>query len=139
MDLYYPGLDALPTLHEDIIDTDTPHLETERLKRDLAAMLAMDATAARSIHSQPPRRTAILSDETTAGAIKLQSWWRQRAAQQQLATLMLEKFEADEARRRMREQRLVEDTLQLLDRLALQTHLTNEAYLAKCRKNHQNR
>ncbi|RHY26546.1 hypothetical protein DYB32_007510 [Aphanomyces invadans] len=111
----YPGLDPgpLPTLSESV-EADLHHLETERLKRDLAAMVAMDATIARSIASN--MMTGVASAETTAGAIKLQSWWRQRVAQAKLATLMLEKFEADEARQRLREQRLVEDTLQLLDR-----------------------
>ncbi|KAF0716112.1 Aste57867_3020 [Aphanomyces stellatus] len=120
---------------EDDDDAFLEALQTERLKRDLASMVALDPIAARALlpaDYSPP-------SEADAAVIRIQSRWRQRRAQREFTRLLWDKYEADEAARRLREQKLVEDTLQMLDRLALQRKMTAEAYMNKCRKNHQNR
>ncbi|KAH9136819.1 hypothetical protein AeRB84_018188 [Aphanomyces euteiches] len=125
------------------IDIALDDLEAERLKRDLAFLYMLDAGAAKAVEESISSHTPHPDDRTAAtsskAAVRIQSCWRRIKAKRRLTELLWEKFTAEEAQRRQRELEIVNDTWQLLDRLELQHRLANEAYLAKCRRNHQNR
>ncbi|KAG9413353.1 hypothetical protein AC1031_012567 [Aphanomyces cochlioides] len=125
------------------VDIALEDLQAERLKRDLAFLYTLDAGAAKAVEESISSHTTHPDDRTAAtsstAAVRIQSCWRRIKAKRRLTELLWEKFTAEEAQRRQRELEIVNDTWQLLDRLELQHRLANEAYLAKCRRNHQNR